>query len=254
MKSATIAKALRNKHLILGVATASSFASGSGVTYLLLRNKLARKYEIIAMGEIVEARKYYAKLNKAEGYSDPSELAKKYEEEKDEEDAVVDNYETLVGDLGYDGLQSAELRDEEPKSNNIWLNGAPMVPNSQYDPEIEQRDPSVPYVLTEEEFMEGELDHSQVSLTYYEEDDVLLGADEIPIEEIDATLGRHNLDRFGYGSNDNNLLYIRNERIQVDYEVIRTGASYAQMMMGSSELEHSDGRGKHPRKFRSDYE
>jgi hypothetical protein len=78
------------------------------------------------------------------------------------------------------------------------------------------------YIITHEEFMNSERDWPQDQLTYYAGDQVLCDLLEKPIYNHTQFVG-HDL-RFGHGSGDPNVVYIRNEREQMEYEVtLHTG-------------------------------
>src|SRR5690606_9493676 len=91
-----------------------------------------------------------------------------------------------------------------------------------WDEELERREnePDKPYVITLEEYMAGEKNYTQTALTYFDGDDVLADERDSIIEDIEATVGRENMLRFGHASNDRNLVYIRNDRIELDFEVV----------------------------------
>jgi hypothetical protein len=61
-------------------------------------------------------------------------------------------------------------------------------------------------------------------------------------------VGDDNL-RFGYGSNDSNMVYVRNPRIEMDMEIVRSQGTYTKEVLGfddEAELKHSGRR----RRFR----
>lgn len=88
------------------------------------------------------------------------------------------------------------------------------------------RDKTKPYVVAEEEFTETIPGFGTVSYTYYADSDTLVGERGEMIDNINEVVGRDNLDLFGYMSEDDRVLYIRNESISLDIEVEFDPGSY----------------------------
>lgn len=110
--------------------------------------------------------------------------------------------------------------------------------------EQQNRGPIHPYIIHQDEHMANDDDYTQVTLTYFMGDDVLADERDTVIAEPDAIVGLGNLQQFGHGSNDPNIVYIRNPRLEVDYEVIRSEGTFAQEVHGFSgdDLQHSERR------------
>lgn len=106
-----------------------------------------------------------------------------------------------------------------------------------YPEEMQNRSPEHPYVVHQDEFFDPETGYSQVTYTYYALDDVLVGEDERPIPHADLIVGQDNL-KFGHGSDDENVVFIRNDKLELEMQVCRLpNGSYEQDVMG---LEHSN--------------
>lgn len=93
---------------------------------------------------------------------------------------------------------------------------------------------SRPYVLHRDEFLTAEPGYAQLTLTYYSADGVLVDEADRAIDdhEIDRVVGRKNLSRFGMGSGDKRIVYIRNPRLEADYEVLFHETSYQEVVHG----------------------
>jgi hypothetical protein len=115
----------------------------------------------------------------------------------------------------------------------------------------DENPPAAPYVISWDEFASAVLEYDQDTLTYFEGDDTLVDGRDSVVDNVDATIGLANLEKFGHGSKDNNIVYIRNDKLGLDLEVVRSKGSYAKEVLGF--IEHSESRGR-PRKFRRDYE
>lgn len=93
-----------------------------------------------------------------------------------------------------------------------------------------------PYVLTVEDFHQGMLGHDISTLTLYA-DQMLVNEREEPMDDVARVIGLANLKKFGADPDgDPNTLYIRNTRIGVDFEIVRSEMTYAEVVgLGSDE-------------------
>lgn len=122
--------------------------------------------------------------------------------------------------------ESEESRNifEEAEVNHVW----------NWHEERRRRSPDIPYVIHYDE--RHELDFEIVTLTYYTRDDVLCNdRDEvIDPDKRDALIGDGNLDRFGHGSNDASIVYVRNDELELIYEIVKSPHSYSEEVHGFS--------------------
>lgn len=125
---------------------------------------------------------------------------------------------------------------QEEESRNVFRDPARI---EGWDQEAEEaaRNPLQPYVISHDEFEENAYEHQQNTLTYYAGDDILADEREVHIEDVEGLVGIENLKLFGHGSRDSNVVYIRNERVEIDFEVTLNRGTYAEEVIG---LEHSD--------------
>ena len=119
-----------------------------------------------------------------------------------------------------------------------------------YETEVAERSPDKPYVITKEEFMLNETSFQQTTVTYYEGDDVLADENEQMINEKDRTVGEDNLYRFGAGSGDGKIVYVRNDRLELEFEIIEHMGKFYEEVLGF--IQHSEK--PRVRKFRGDDE
>lgn len=124
-----------------------------------------------------------------------------------------------------------------------------------YQAELMTRDPEKPYVIHVDEFVNDEMGYdNQMTLTYYAGDDVLLDSREKPMFKPENVVGDEL--KFGHGSGDPNVVYIRNERLQSEFEILRDPGKYTDMIAGEEierEFETADLRHMNsPRRFRDD--
>ncbi len=104
-----------------------------------------------------------------------------------------------------------------------------------YAEEMKTRTPDAPYIIHRNEFDDNENDWPHITLTYYRADDILCDTDDTPIynaEKVASPL------TFGKGSRDPSIVYIRNESLEIEYEVILDTGYYAREVLGA-DIEHS---------------
>lgn len=113
--------------------------------------------------------------------------------------------------------------------------------------ELRELHPDQPYIITHEEFLANENDWDQMCLTYFEGDDILADTGDEVISDTEGVVGNRNLLSFGVASRDPNIVYVRNQRIEAEYEIALSKDSYARAVLNF--MEHDDQRGIS--KFRS---
>lgn len=232
-------------YLVVGGTSAISMAIGAAASYFITKNVLTTKYDALLAEEIVQAKKYYKRLNKLEEFSSPTEVLKTRAEELGYSSAAIEMH------LEADSDDFAEaVEEQEQRVSNIFHEAARVNNEFDLEAEMELRSGDRPYIITHDEFYENVGDWEQVTLTYFEDDDVLCDERDAPVEDSDALVGDANLNRFGAGSKDNNVVYIQNDHLQTQFEIVRNKGNYAKEVLGF--IEHSERRGV--RKFRSDNE
>lgn len=101
-----------------------------------------------------------------------------------------------------------------------------------YEKEVPLRTEDEPYIISVDEFNDECQEYDKISVEYYENEDVMLGDRIEPIPDIDMLFGNDNLTRFGYGSKDPRIVYIRNEHLETDWEVRLMSGSYVEDVLG----------------------
>jgi hypothetical protein len=94
------------------------------------------------------------------------------------------------------------------------------------EPPATQPNPNGPYVITEEEYNHNEVGYTQVSLTYYAGDDILCDDNDAPILEVDEVIGDA-LNHFGYGTDNINMVFVRNSRTKLDMEIVKSAGHFS---------------------------
>jgi hypothetical protein len=242
---------MNKAYVALAAAFVGGTALGAGAGYFAAVKRLNAMYEVILDEENEKMKEFYSRLHKTGEYSDPvsaadvlvadaAEAMGKYQGEDDGPHhliAVDDDQDTDVPDeqmITEDGVESVE----DVVKKNIWH-------DSSDEKVLQERDPSKPYVITEAEWAFNESDHDQINLTYFAGDQVLADDADGVIEHVDQIVGILNLDRFGVGTDDPNVLFVRNEKLGSDYEIARREDKYKTTVLGLDDdnhahIQHSD--------------
>lgn len=222
-----------------------ALAGGAAIGYFVASKRLQLKYQKLAEEEIETMREHFRRRTMARETKPDLESLKAV--------TTVHNY----GDPATPG-KVAEIVSKAPRSI------PPLPPTSDpeeierrnafnedlkkrlestskdadedwdYEVELANRSAEVPYVIHEDERREG--NYTDVDFTYYEVDDVL--ADERdgvldPNERVNM-IGPDALDKFGHGSGDRQVVFVRNDALQIDIAITRANTSYAQDVAGFS--------------------
>lgn len=175
---------------------------------------------------------------------------------------IEDSYD----EEGHRVIEQAEIRsvdfvqlkkvEEDPPAEVI----RPLVKFSDeddwdYDEEIQYREQNEngPYVIHYDEYINNEMNFSQDTLTFFSGDDIVCDTRDIPMYGHHETLGEL---KFGHGSNDANIVYIRNVKMRQEWEVLFDSRKYEDVVSGLRMEEDLADRGfKHgtPRFRRMDY-
>lgn len=242
---------------------------GATVGYVVASKTLEKKFRELTDQEIAEARVFYQNLyHRAPLVVDP------VEEEEDSEDLEEDEKAEDNPAGTWDELSS--VQQDRIMTNAVQALGTYVPPTEEVEVTektrevtvrntfteyqapgdevmaalMADRDPSEPYIITKSEYYENEPDHEQKAFTYYEADQVLVDDQEEynPIEDHDRVVGEDNLLRFGYGSGDEHVLYIRNETVDPPFDlcITRSTGKYTDEVMGFADdephLKHSQRR------------
>lgn len=223
-------------HVLVGVASAGV---GAGVAHILTKKHIQK----IADEEIASVKESYKLLRKEGEFATPESAAehlKKLEEQKAEVEEEVKQYAEGLEDLGYVQVSDEDMADNTPEGAEPLKVGTRVgrftVTNDVIPAEIDAPSESRPYVIREDQYHEDFDGYEKHSLTFYEEDDTVAMPDDRPVEDVDAMLGDA-LTRFGEGSNDKDIVYVRNQVQRTDYEIVRNKNAYGVLVLGFDKTE-----------------
>ncbi len=214
-----------------GVGAGLGIALGFAVGFRIAEKRMKLKYQNMAVSEIAKMREHYMQKTVAAQPKPPVETVT----EKKTRRPYTEAEQQAINEV----VEAEEKLRESLKnetSSDEW----------DYKYEISQRVKHVPYIIHHDEFLENAPSHDQVSYTYYEVDDMLSDTRDTTIDDIDAVIGLGNLGRWGHGSpGDQNCVYIRNEKLGMDFEVVRDRGSFSDSVRGT--IRHSSDRRRRPK-------
>jgi hypothetical protein len=98
--------------------------------------------------------------------------------------------------------------------------------------ELANRTEERPYIIHQDEYQGNETGYKQEVLTWYAGDNVLTDEQEQPIANADDLVDLNHMSRFGHGTDDFNVVFVRNDRLRVEYEICRMPTSYEEEVAG----------------------
>lgn len=251
--------------LINGGIFVAGAGLGFGTGYLVYK----KKYERISEEEIESVREAYAKNAKPKpNLSDLVQDIRNAKEENDEEtvQSIVDrhgytstNMETdtdtfrqtagrvptvqeLIrlgaGEPIEDVVRNAADHDDDNVQeinilkDNLFDNPPDQDPEDLDDgvEDVGPRGPERPYVIETVEWYTNNTNYDQVTLVYWADDEVLVDDAGRVIHEVETVVGNTNLHRFGFLSDNVDIVYVRNEKLKVDYEITKDERNYSEVV------------------------
>lgn len=183
-----------------------------------------KKYEQLADNEISEYKKYYdSKLKKKDQKTFTNKTTKQSSYEEFDPEYVALNSDYIIEQA--EGMRS--LVNDKAEKN---------VEETMAEREHPTEEDSVPYEISDSEFINGYPNYDKVSITYYDED--LVVADDLTNEMIvdpEKLIGEDYLHYFSSGDDD--VIYIRNDKISTDFELTRYEGSFSKDILGIKEEE-----------------
>ena len=175
---------------------------------------------------------------------DPNQLTIKYVEREMAEmldGEATDSLDEHVQDPPvelYVVKPSVLIPDPEPVVENVFDN------SDEWDWEIEKelRSAGQPYVIHYEEYIADDMGFHQDTCTYFNGDDIMVDSNDVPVYNHAGVFGEL---KFGHGSRDPNVVYIRNEQAKQEWEVLFDSGSYQATVTGTRLEEDDDNHLRH---------
>lgn len=164
--------------------------------------------------QALEAKEAKLRENKKDISVVAQNYAKKYEESKNKVKQV-------------DTEKAMEILKDAPESLDDVMHVEDFTPDT--TPVAAD-----PYLISVDQFADENDDYRKASCTYYTEDKVICETSHN--EKIDPRyVGQDNLDMLE--NSDIDILYVRNEYLQIDYEIDKYDGSYSYEVLGEESLD-----------------
>lgn len=119
---------------------------------------------------------------------------------------------------------SAEIKKEVRTVKNFNAYEKFIRDNDYHDPNTIKLTPETPYIIDPDAY--GEMDgYSQVTC-YCFSDGVVTDDNYEPLDDLEDTIGENSINHFGIYKDDPDTVYIRNDRIRCDIEILKDKRSY----------------------------
>lgn len=237
----------RRDILVLAGTALASVAAGSAVTYFIVNKKLSREFDARLDKEVQESVDFFADHMIKAGKliisnQDPDELADEMNEQElpfeafvvEEDLEPVDGERVLKSQDDKPSIEELAARNQRTQYNKIlteqeYDTDAPdeeIVESSGWDPGDEDIS-----VISRDIFMECVSQFEQSTLTYFSDDGVLDAQGDF-VEDHFKMIG-NGRPPFGQMSEDDNIVYVRNKKLEQEYEIISDPGKATEFLMHS---------------------
>jgi hypothetical protein len=199
----------------------SGFSLGSGLGYLLseyILNKISDE-EARIRDEVIEKDiiKHYTGLV-ADQNDEPVAISEKELKSFKSNVKTVTDYAAISKD--------SQIKESIDKVASKYLGETAFT-------KVDQPIPDEPYLISLLEFSSTTSQSTNLkrSLEYYAGDNVLTDETGIVVESV-SLIGPNALLNFGKLSDDPDVVYVRNNRLAIDYEIIRRNNKYNELVLG----------------------
>ena len=143
------------------------------------------------------------------------------EADKEEGDILPESEEFDRSKVVYENLTDPYASDEPTENtrySKIWK-------GSVRDVSTAPPPPDKPFQIDEEAWGVGVPGYGSESLSYYLDGDLLIN-DESEVLDIDEFIGQHNLEEFRHFETQDDIIFVRNPKLGMDYEVSLSRGRY----------------------------
>jgi len=217
------------------------FAMGAATGFIVAKKVYEKYYADIAQEEIDSVKEAFERqdarlreLYNKENVITDEEYSEKNEEEKIERTnrnaltrSSLDGnpYEQAKRNYNLAGVKYEETDVDEEEEEQPVTDAAGKT---EEEMDLTQVDRTLPYIIDDQEFTNEFDHHDKISLYYYREDDVLCDEHEEVINDIEETVGYDALALLDMQT----TVWVRNEPLCIDYEIISINKSYAELVHG----------------------
>jgi hypothetical protein len=195
-----------------------TFALGVGAGFLAGQKLLDAKYAALAQDEIDDVKEtYYRMREEFQAQLRTPDPSADVESEK----------KSLRSKSSLDNLTRTNPYEDAKRNYNL-LSKAEEEPPVMIAPPITDVDRSKPYRISDDEFNEEFDHHDKGSLYFYKKDGVLCEEAEAIVDDIVSTIG----EEAALALEKEITVWVRNENLAMDYEIIGINKSYAEAVHG----------------------
>lgn len=188
-------------------------AIGAGVAILATKSY----FETISNDEIESVKKAYKTPNTPhddEKLQDFVNAVKTQNTRVSVDDKAI--YEQHINHFGYDVVSNKKSKEE--------------IETKLAEKEGPSDEKSKPYHISIDDFTENKPYYKQVTVTYFPKEQLLVDDISGEFEDVESTVGKDNMSLFL--ETDEDVIYIRNDNLSIDYEVVKSNAEYDPMTNG----------------------
>ena len=187
------------------------FTTGAAIGSLVTWKVIKTKYERLAQEEIDSVKEEFSRLSKIRKESNDRQNEDENAEAGDIEWNDTDRDDLVEYNNITSRYRSSSDDDETDEEGDEWSEGEVPYING-------------PYVISPDDFSSSPPGYSAQPLDYFA-DGILADGWGVKLD-IEETIGEESLEHFGEYADD--LLYVRNERKEIDYEVTKDPRTYAE--------------------------
>lgn len=214
-------KGVRIDATSVAIGGLAGLCAGGLLGYLLGRHHVRAWAQACIEDETRAIRDYYKDRTAAAPVGDPADGDAGVPDDPSDEPGEEDEEDILEGDY----------EDEDEEDGDFWP--------------PRDRDRSKPYVISVVEFADHEVGDgwTQVAATWYAADGALVDESERVIRDVKNTTGPLSVSKFREENHAGapNKIFIRNERLKIDFEVDLDHRSYTEGVLGYGNPRLPDG-------------
>lgn len=226
-----------NRSLKTAGAAVLGVGIGFAIGYKLTEKRLIKEYEDRMQQEEELIKEFYSVTQNKKPYATPEEAAAALITEPTEE---VEDPRIRVQKVQYNKIVKEQAYDGDPLGE--FEEGceieAQVVVKNVFDDQL----PGVPTIITQDDFMSNETGYEQATLTFYAKGGVLTDQRDEVIDNPDDVLGTMFSTAFGEGSSDENIVHVRNNSLQMEFEVVKSERSFEEDVLGQEDAETASHR------------
>lgn len=220
-------------------------AAGAAAGYLVARNVLEKRYARLLDEEIARTKEFFGANYEGskEGLDDPEFMQDAINAAEALSDYVAGDAKIVPSVLA-ENVERTVTAYNKPGAPAVeeYPRGSQAAAVRAQDEEVQPLDPNAraPHLITFAEFDAGDLGYSQVSVSFFAGDGIVIDEEDnvISPDRVEQIIGTDNLNKFGTNTDDPdlepNVIYVRCERFNMDFEVTRSPGKHSVEVLGET--------------------